>query len=484
MIDWGIADWGIADERINAALAAVGRAPSDQEQRDEEFARTAWSVLVEPGDGTAGALIRHLGAAGALRMLLQRASVAAIVDATEREVPEQSVAEAIARWMPRLRSGDVLRALDGAARCSARLLLPGDGAWPVGVDDLGDFAPVVLWVRGDITALSRPAIAVVGARAATGYGEHVAMELSAGLVGRGAAVVSGGAYGIDGMAHRAALASGGTTVAVLAGGIDRFYPAGHEALLERIVQCGAVVAEAPCGSPPTKWRFLQRNRIIAAMTRATVVVEAGRRSGALNTAHHAMSLGRELGAVPGPITSAASAGCHRLLREHPATCVTSAAEVMALAFGADGVLPDAGTDAGAQTDAQRVAETDARRVAGTGTGTGTDAQTDARTDAQDDGSPASTAAGGGLHSPREDPVITRVVDALRPRRWQSIDELARAVGESAPNVRGALGILALEGRAVGDDQQRWRRPPTPSVVRAGRDARADAVTAGLGSRAE
>ena len=461
-------DWGIADERINAALAAVGRRPSDQEQRDEEFARTAWSVLVEPGDGTAGALLRHLGAAGALRMLLQRASVAAIVDATEREVQERSAAEAIARWMPRLRSDDVLRALDGAARCSARLLLPGDGAWPVGVDDLGDFAPVVLWVRGDITALSRPAIAVVGARAATGYGEHVAMELSAGLVGRGAAVVSGGAYGIDGMAHRAALASGGTTVAVLAGGIDRFYPAGHEALLERIVQCGAVVAEAPCGSPPTKWRFLQRNRIIAAMTRATVVVEAGRRSGALNTAHHAMSLGRELGAVPGPITSAASAGCHRLLREHPATCVTSAAEVMELAFGADGVLPDA------EINAETVAQTDA----------GADPETDAQTDAQHDGSPASTADGAAPRTPREDPAITRVVDALRPRRWQSIDELARAVGESAPNVRGALGILALEGRAVGDDQQRWRRLPTPSVVRAGRDARADAVTAGFGSRAE
>lgn len=457
-------DWGIADERINAALAAVGRAPSDQEQRDEEFARTAWSVLVEPGDGTAGALIRHLGAAEALRMLLQRASVAAIVDATEREVEERSAAEAIARWMPRLRSGDVLRALDGAARCSARLLLPGDGAWPVGVDDLGDFAPVVLWVRGDIAALSRPAIAVVGARAATGYGEHVAMELSAGLVGRGAAVVSGGAYGIDGMAHRAALASGGTTVAVLAGGIDRFYPAGHEALLERIVQCGAVVAETPCGSPPTKWRFLQRNRIIAAMTRATVVVEAGRRSGALNTAHHAMSLGRELGAVPGPITSAASAGCHRLLREHPATCVTSAAEVMELAFGADGVLPDAGT----------------KGVTDEGTGGGTSTQSDV----QDDGSPASTVDGEVPHTPREDPVITRVVDALRPRRWQSIDELARAVGESAPNVRGALGILALECRAVGDDQQRWRRLLTPSAVRGARDAPADAVTAGLGSRAE
>ena len=176
-----------------------------------------------------------------------------------------------------------------------------------------------------------PTIALVGARAATGYGEHVAMESSAGLVDRGFAIVSGGAYGIDGMAHRAALASDGTTIAFLAGGVDRFYPLGHESLLSRIAQTGAVVSELPCGAAPTKWRFLQRNRLIAAASEATVVLEAGIRSGSLNTAGHAAALGRPLGAVPGPVTSPASAGCHRLLREFDAVCVVDADQMAELA---------------------------------------------------------------------------------------------------------------------------------------------------------
>jgi DNA processing protein len=176
---------------------------------------------------------------------------------------------------------------------------------------------------------------MVGARASTGYGEHVTMELVSGLVRKQFAIVSGAAYGIDGMAHRAALAEEGDTIAVLAGGIDRLYPSGHDALLQRIIAAGAVVTEMPPGFSPTKWRFLQRNRLIAAMTQATVVVEAGWRSGSLNTAHHAIELGRPLGVVPGPVTSASSAGCHRLLREEPCTCVTTADEVAELIDGFD-----------------------------------------------------------------------------------------------------------------------------------------------------
>src|SRR5690606_31319799 len=193
--------------------------------------------------------------------------------------------------------------------------------------------PIALWVRGNVSTVgSLPqSISLVGARAATGYGEHVAMDASASLVDRGYTIVSGAAYGIDGMAHRAALASGGQTLAFLAGGVDRFYPSGHDALLTRIVEKGAVVSELPCGSQPTKWRFLQRNRLIAAASRATVVVEAGWRSGSLNTAGHAAALGRPLGAVPGPVTSAASAGCHRLIREFTAVCVTDAGEMAELA---------------------------------------------------------------------------------------------------------------------------------------------------------
>jgi DNA processing protein len=210
-------------------------------------------------------------------------------------------------------------------------VIPGDDDWPEGLDDLFDETPAGLWVRGDRSTLhflnTGASVAMVGARAATSYGEHVAMELSSALVQTGAPIVSGAAYGIDGAAHRAALAAGGTTIAFLAGGVDRPYPAGHRELIDRIVRDGAVVSEVPPGSAPTKWRFLARNRLIAAASRAMVVVEAGWRSGSLNAAAHAKNLGRPVMAVPGPITSAASAGCHRLIREGIATLVTSADEV-------------------------------------------------------------------------------------------------------------------------------------------------------------
>jgi DNA processing protein len=199
------------------------------------------------------------------------------------------------------------------------------------MNDLGNAAPFALWVRGNVELLaSSEQIAIVGARAATGYGEHVTMELAAGLSDRGRTIVSGAAYGIDGMAHRATLAGHGHTIAYLAGGVDRYYPSGHDALLTHIAEKGAVVSELPVSSPPTKWRFLSRNRLIAAATHATVVVEAGWRSGSLNTAGHAHQLGRPVGAVPGPVTSAASAGCHRLIRDYGAILVTNADEAAEL----------------------------------------------------------------------------------------------------------------------------------------------------------
>jgi DNA processing protein len=347
-------------------------------------------------------LVASLGAVAAAQLLLSQPTPEAIVRALstglDHRLDRDDAEHALGRWTPRLRSGDVVRALESASRCSAQLLVPGDLEWPLAVDDLGPHRPHLLWVRGAVSLLARPSVAIVGARAATGYGEHVAMELAAGLAGREVAVVSGGAYGIDGMAHRAALASGGATIAALAGGIDRLYPSGHEALLTRIAQQGALVSEVPCGTSPTKWRFLQRNRLIAALARATIVVEAGYRSGALNTARHADSLSRDVGVIPGPITSAASAGCHRLLRSGGAQCVTSVPEVMELAFGADAVLDvDAPTPSGAA---------------------------------------------------REPAVHTRVVDALRPRRAQGVAELARVIGEEESRVRAALGSLELEGRAA------------------------------------
>ncbi len=432
--------WGIDDHRIAAALSAVrpgaeaerahGLDAAAAEHRDLEeqkeidepreidepgelddlFARAIWAVLVEPGDSVAGALIAAVGPVTAARLVIDRAPAATLSDATRGEVSPEKASAGLTRWTERLRANDVMRSLESAARCGAVMVVPSDAYWPQGLDALGDSPPVLLWARGDLALLRRHGVAIVGARAATGYGEHVAMEFAAGLCARDVVVISGGAYGIDGMAHRAALASGGATIAVLAGGIDRIYPSGHEALLTRVAQKGLLLSEVPCGTAPTKWRFLQRNRLIAALSAATVVVEAGRRSGSLNTAGHALGMGRPVGIVPGPITSAASAGCHATLRAEPVECVTSVPEIMQLAFGGDGVL-----------DMPDLAE-----VVG------------------DHG------------APRDDPLQLRVIDALRPRRGQTPVEIARSVGEGSDRIRAVLGVLELDGQAALGADGLWR----------------------------
>lgn len=367
----------------------------DAEPR-EVIARAAWSVIAEPGDGVAGALIGVHGATDALDAAFGGTRLLAAGEGGTA----RTVAEARARWAPRADARAVRDALEGARHVDARMLLPGDPEWPDALDDLGAHAPTVLWARGDATALAAGrAIAMVGARAATSYGEHVAAELSGDLAAGGDVIVSGGAYGIDGAAHRAAAGTGGRTVAFMAGGVDRAYPAGHQQLFERIRSHGAVISEVPCGAAPTKWRFLARNRLIAAAGAATVVVEAGWRSGSLNTAGHASTLGRPLGAVPGPITSPASAGCHRLLREYDAVCVTTAGEV--------------------------------RELCG-------DELAAARSD----------------HRSR--PERTRLLDALTTRGAREVDELARRSGLSVDAVRSELGLLELDGVAVRDGRA-WRR---------------------------
>jgi DNA processing protein len=191
--------------------------------------------------------------------------------------------------------------------------------------------PMVLWALGPerLDAVTERAAAVVGTRAATVYGERVAGDLAAGLAEHDVAVISGGAYGIDGAAHRAALDCDGITVAVLAGGLDIPYPAGHSALLHRIGQHGLLFTEYPPGVRPARHRFLTRNRLVAGVAGAAVVVEAGLRSGAANTAAWARALGRVVAAVPGPVTSSASAGCHALLR-NGAELVTRADDVVEL----------------------------------------------------------------------------------------------------------------------------------------------------------
>ena len=261
---------------------------------------------------------------------------------------------------------DSIADLRQAERCGARLVIPEDDEWPafplhslvVAVAEEPDeprdqsartlalVPPVALWVRGDVRLdeLVERSVAIVGARACTAYGEHVAGELAYGLAERGWTVLSGGAYGIDAAAHRGALAAGGPTVAVLACGVDRPYPSGNAPLLHRITDNGGLlVSEWPPDAAPHQHRFLVRNRLIAALTRGTVVVEAAARSGALATAHRARNLGKQVMAVPGPVTSAMSVGSHELLRRQDgqaATLVASAAHVVDVVGGIGTDLAD------------------------------------------------------------------------------------------------------------------------------------------------
>ncbi len=217
-----------------------------------------------------------------------------------------------------------------AERAGIGALVPGDKEWPSALDDLGDRRPYVLWARGTTSFLARPLsdfVTITGARASTSYGDHVAGQLASDLANAERLVVAGGAYGIEGAAHRAALASGGDTIAVMANGADRMYPMGHRELLERVADLGLMVSEMPPGAVPTRHRFIARARLMAALSTATVVVEAGVRSGSMTVARRAHELGRAVGAVPGPVTSAASAGPHQLLRDG-ASLVTDAADLL------------------------------------------------------------------------------------------------------------------------------------------------------------
>jgi DNA processing protein len=278
---------------------------------EERAARAAWSRLAEPTDAAAYELVATRGAASALA--------------------EVRAGKGKARWQARLPHLDLAADRVTLERFGARLLIPGDDEWPPGLSVLGERAPFCLWVRGPLrlARATTGSVAIIGARASTAYGERVARELGEGCAHRGITVVAGAAYGVDGAAHRGALAAGGPTIAVLACGIDVVYPRGHEQLIDQIARQGAVVSEIPPGFGPTRSRFMERARLIAAMSSATVVVEAASRSGALVTAAAASALGRAVGAVPGPVTSVTSSGCHQLFRTG-ATCVTSADDVAEL----------------------------------------------------------------------------------------------------------------------------------------------------------
>ena len=290
----------------------------------ERVARAALSRLSEPGDVRLTTLVGRLGANRVYELLRD----------------EQDVAGVYTDVAARLRGLDPARELADAAGKGIRFVCPEDDEWPRDLDDLDRAeplqerggAPLGLWVKGPrrLDEVCRSAAAVVGSRSATTYGAAVASDLAAHLAEHGVGVVSGAAFGIDQAAHRGALAVKGLTVAVLACGVDRAYPSAHRGLLDYIAETGLVVSELPPGCAPTRVRFLSRNRLIAALARGTVVVEAAVRSGALNTANWTTRLNRVLMGVPGPVTSAPSQGVHELIRARGAALVTRGEDVLEL----------------------------------------------------------------------------------------------------------------------------------------------------------
>jgi DNA processing protein len=294
-------------------------------------ARIALAHLVEPGTRSLGELVLRIGPVDALRRL--RAG----------EVSD----ELRAATAPRLSGTDpdrlVDRALTRADRLGVRLVTPEDEQWPQRLDDLvrisrdgpdrvarDTYPPHCVWLRGEpaLAGACDRSVAVVGSRASTSYGDHVAGEFAFGLAERGWTVVSGGAFGIDAAAHRGALAAGGCTIAVLACGIDRPYPSAHAALFDRIGEQGLLFSEWPPGSDPHRHRFLVRNRVIAGATCGTLLVEASIRSGARFTLGRARMLERTAMVVPGPVTSAMSVGCHEEMRREETVVVASVAHVV------------------------------------------------------------------------------------------------------------------------------------------------------------
>lgn len=294
----------------------------------DRAARAALTRLFEPRDRVGSALVTEHGSHEALRIAIGAKQAHIFGDITADEL-----AEALSRWAPRIHGLAPEQDLANIERLGGGFLTPEDDLWPVGLNDLQD-APLGLWYRGDISRGipdASKSVALVGSRDSTAYGASITADLANGLAQRGICVISGLGYGIDAHSHRAALAGsrgdGLATIAVMAGGLDRDYPSGNADLAAAVRSNGLTLSELPPGTAPTRYRFLARNRIIAALAGVTCVVEARWRSGALNTAHHAVEMGRQLAAIPGSVHSANSAGCHRLLKEGIAVLVTDTGEL-------------------------------------------------------------------------------------------------------------------------------------------------------------
>ncbi|MFZ0529247.1 MAG: DNA-processing protein DprA [Propionicimonas sp.] len=287
---------------------------------EERTARMCLAAVVEPGHASIAEAVLRYGAAAVWGSIARPGA----------ELPLSRRAQSL----------DVDQLLAGTRAQGMRFVIPGDDEWPPGLSDLRGCEPVNqltgetlgLWLagRGHLAELAASGVAIVGSRASTPYGDTVAADLAADLSESGRSVFSGGAYGVDASAHRGCLAGRTPTVATLAGGLDEPYPAGHRQLFGRIAEAGVLVSELAPGEHPTRVRFLARNRLIAAMSQGTVMVEAAARSGARNTVTWANELGRVVMAVPGPVTSATSVTPHRLIRDAEAVLITRSADVLEL----------------------------------------------------------------------------------------------------------------------------------------------------------
>ena len=418
--------------------------PSPREHLSEEkLARAALTYLDEPCDPALGALLAICSPAEVLAAIKADMLPGTGPGCGDTPASRAALDRALGRWRARLPTLPHEERLADTSRDGIRLSCPGDTDWPGALDQLGQDRPYALWLRGhtDLRFACSRSVSMVGSRAATSYGAHVAGEVAADLGERGWTVISGGAYGVDAAAHRGALAAEAVTIAVLACGVDYPYPAGHADLFAAIAGQGLVISEWPPGRRPARTRFLVRNRVIAALGCGTVIVEAGERSGALNTARHAATLGKPLMAVPGPVTSAQSAGCHRIIRDWGASCVTRAADIIELLSPLsvpDALAPGGGLDAPASGGGQ---------VTSAPVG--------------DPGRPSRSDRDAGRTASRDDldPDSARVLDALPARGGAGTSTIAVEAGVDLDTVLRCLGRLAGYGFIERCDRGwRLRRP--------------------------
>jgi len=289
------------------------------------------AMITEPGDRMAGALARCLGKLSLVGLLIDGLETRSVVEALQQRGQldscrqsfgdlEGTLADSRQRWLPRLSKSRLEHLFSQSAALKLKLVTAEDANWPTGLGDLQDSAPSMLFVEGDpvkLTKLSQ-AVSIVGSRLASSYGIQVTSSLVRELAQVARPTVSGGALGIDAQVHRSSIEQRISTVAVMAGGMDRKYPSANFKLFKQVIDQGVLLSEMPPGVAPTRWRFLQRNRLIAALTPTTVVIEAGIRSGSIRTANNALELSRELYAVPGSVLSGTSLGTNALIADNKA----------------------------------------------------------------------------------------------------------------------------------------------------------------------